>query len=590
MLKELSQYVREYKKATILTVVFTITEVALGLLIPMLMGRIIDAGIMYHNIPKVLQYGFYMVLLAAGGLATGILSGNYAAYASSGYAANLREEVYKKVQTFSFSNIDKFSSTGIITRLTTDITNIQNTYMLIFRLLMRSPATLISALIMTVFINPRLSSIFFLAAIFFGGILVITCVPAFKLFDTVFKKFDNLNANVQENVKGIRVVKSFVKEEYEITRFEKNIMELYQAFVRAEVKICIMIPAMMLTMYACILALSWFGANMIVAGDLTTGELTSLFAYVMSILISLMMLSFALVMITLSGASAKRVVEVLREEVDILSPKNAITRVVDGSILFENVNFSYKKESKKYVLKDINFKIESGQTIGIIGGTGSSKTTLANLISRLYDVCSGSVCVGGEDVREYDIPTLRNSVSMVLQKNELFSGTILENLRWGDPNASLEECQRVCKIACADGFIQNLPDKYETYIEQGGSNVSGGQKQRLCIARGLLKKPKIIIFDDSTSAVDTVTDGKIRKALKEELPDLTKIIIAQRISSVKDADKILVLENGKVHGFDTHENLLLNNEIYKAVAKVQMECSADFDRMGEIEDVNKTNF
>lgn len=581
MLKKLSKYIKQYKTATILTVLFTVGEVIFEVAIPYMIGAIIDKGISAGNSNEVLKYGFFMILMAICALFCGIMSGKYAAYSSTGFAANLRLAVFEKVQKFSFANIDKFSTGGLITRITTDVNNIQNAYMMSFRMLMRSPITLISSLFLIISISPKLSTIFFVAGIAFAVTLVVLILPAFKLYEKAFNKYDDINSKIQENVKGIRVVKSFVKEDSEIQKFLGSITELYNLFIKAEVKVMALIPIVSLTLYICMLALSWFGARMVVANELTTGELTSLFSYITNVIISLLMVAITLVGIVLSEANAKRVIEVLDEKIDLTNPLNGITKVKDGSILFENVDFSYRKGSNKYALSNINLDIKSGQTIGIIGGTGSSKTSLANLISRLYDVENGSVKVGGIDVREYDLEVLRDSVSMVLQKNELFSGTILENLRWGDKNATLEDCKRVCKIACADEFIEKFEDKYDTYIEQGGSNVSGGQKQRLCIARALLKKPKIIIFDDSTSAVDTATDAKIRLALREYVPEITKIIIAQRLSSVKDADKIIVLDDGKVDGFDTHENLLKNNKIYKAVAEVQMESSGDFDRMGE---------
>ncbi len=581
MLKKLSKYVKQYKTATILTVLFIVGEVALEIFIPYLMGKIIDQGIVANNGAMVVKYGIQMLFLALGGLIFGIASGRFAAYSSSGFAANLRSAIYKKTQEFSFANIDKFSTAGLITRTTTDVANVQNSYMMLFRVMMRSPASLIFALIMTVVISPEMSLIFVGAAIFLSLMIALSILPAYKLFSDVFKKYDLLNASVQENVKGIRVVKSFVKEDFEVGKFDRAVMELYRLFVKAEMKVVMIMPYMMMTMYASILLISWLGAKKIVAGTLTTGQLTSLFAYVMTILMSLIMLSFSIVMLTLSKASADRIVEVLDEEVDIVSPANATYEIKNGDIAFRNVYFSYAKGTDKYALSDINLEIKSGQTIGIIGGTGSSKSTLANLISRLYDVDRGEVQVGGINVKDYDLKALRDNVSMVLQKNELFSGSILENLRWGKENASLEECIRVCKIASAHDFIENFPDKYETHIDQGGSNVSGGQKQRICIARALLKNPKVIIFDDSTSAVDTATDAKIRNALKNELPDVTKIIIGQRISSVKDADRIIVMDEGRISGFASHEELMMTNDIYRSVAQMQSEGNADFDRLGE---------
>lgn len=581
MLKKLSKYMKQYKMATILTVLFTVGEVALEIFIPYLMGDIIDKGIHTGNQANVLKYGVQMLFLAIGGLIFGVASGRFAAFASSGYAANLRSAIYKKTQEFSFANIDKFSTSGLITRITTDVANIQNTYMMLFRVMMRSPASLISALVMTYIISPKMSLIFVGAAVFLASVIALIVVPTYQLFKKVFKKYDTLNARVQENVKGIRVVKSYVKEEYEITKFDQAIMDVYQMFVRAESRVVVIMPFMMLTMYATVLLISWFGAKNIIAGSLTTGQLTSLFAYVMSILMSLIMLSFSIIMFVLSKASADRIVEVLDEEVDIKSPANPVTTMENGDISFQNVYFTYVKGTDKYALTDIQIDIRSGQTIGIIGGTGSSKSSLANLICRLYDASKGEVLVGGVNVKDYDLRVLRDNVSMVLQKNELFSGSILENLRWGNPDATLKDCIKACEIACASDFIENFSDGYDTHIEQGGSNVSGGQKQRLCIARALLKNPKIIIFDDSTSAVDTATDARIRKALQEELPSITKIIIGQRISSVKDADKIIVMDEGKVSGFGTHEELMESNEIYRSVAQIQMEGNADFDKIGE---------
>ena len=548
-----------------------------------MMSKILDKGVNAGNMGNVFFYGVVMVCLSAASLTCGVLCGRSAAYASSGFAANLREGMYKNIQTFSFSNIDKYSTAGLVTRLTTDVTNIQNSYQMMIRMMMRAPAMMIAAFVMTTIISPKIALIFLVAIIFLAAVLLLIMKSATKLFSQLFRKYDDLNASVEENVKGIRVVKSFVKEDYEIKKFGNSIQKIYDLGVRAEAKIAINLPILMLTIYACILILSWVGAHYIVSGSLTTGELTSLFAYVMNIFISLMLLSFTFVMITMSEASAERVAGVLTEKTDITSPEQAVMEVKDGSIDFENVNFSYgkiKKDKKKFVLSDIDLHIRAGETIGIIGGTGSSKTSLVNLISRLYDTTEGMVKVGGIDVRKYNLTVLRDKVAVVLQKNELFTGTILENLRWGDKNATDEECIRACKIACADEFIERFPDQYETRIEQGGSNVSGGQKQRLCIARALLKKPKVIIFDDSTSAVDTATDAKIRKALREDIPDTTKIIIAQRISSVKDADRIIVLDRGRISGVDTHENLLMNNEIYRAVAQAQMEGSGDFDKVG----------
>ena len=580
MLKVLAKYIKEYKIASLLTIVFIIGEVVFELMIPYMMTFIIDRGVAINDFNAVIKYGSIMIVLAILGLICGIAAGIYGANASAGFAKNLREGMFRNIQNFSFSNIDKFSSAGLVTRLTTDITNVQNSYQMILRMLMRAPATLIFALIMTVSISRDMSVIFFVAIFFLATALALIIAVAFKLFNQVFEKYDALNANVQENISGIRVVKSYVQEDKEISKFDRAITNLYKLFVKAESLVAINNPLMMFTVYACIIALSCFGAKRIVAGALTTGELTSLFSYIMSILIALMMLSFAFVMITLSEASAKRITEVLQEESDIKTKENASKEVKDGSIEFDNVSFSYKAGIGKPVLSNINIRIASGQTIGIIGGTGSSKTSLVNLIPRLYDATQGKVYVGGQNVKDYDIKSLRDAVSVVLQKNVLFSGSIIDNLRWGNENASPDEIKRACELACADEFIERMPEKYDTWIERGGSNVSGGQKQRLCIARALLKKPKILILDDSTSAVDTATDAKIRKAFKEEIPNTTKIIISQRISSIKDADKIIVMDNGKIVGFDTHEKLLETNEIYRTTANAQSEGNADFDKAG----------
>ncbi|AYA99517.1 ABC transporter ATP-binding protein [Lachnoanaerobaculum umeaense] len=580
MLKVLAKYIKEYKVASLLTIVFIIGEVVFELLIPYMMTYIIDKGVAINDFNAVIKYGSIMILLAILGLICGIAAGIYGANASAGFAKNLREGMFRNIQNFSFSNIDKFSSASLVTRLTTDITNVQNSYQMILRMLMRAPATLIFALVMTVTISRDMSVVFFVAIFFLATALAIIIAVAFKLFNLVFEKYDALNANVQENISGIRVVKSYVQEEREISKFDTAISNLYKLFVKAESLVVINNPLMMLTVYGCIIALSWFGAQRIVSGTLTTGELTSLFSYIMSILIALMMLSFAFVMITISEASAKRIAEVLVEESDIKSKDNACNEVKDGSVDFDNVSFSYKAGIGKPVLSNINIHIASGQTIGILGGTGSAKSSLVNLIPRLYDATGGSVYVGGKNVKDYDLKVLRDSVSVVLQKNVLFSGTIIDNLRWGNENATLDEIKKACELACADEFIERMPEKYDTWIERGGNNVSGGQKQRLCIARALLKNPKILILDDSTSAVDTATDAKIRKAFRDEIPNTTKIIISQRISSIKDADKIIVLDKGKIVGFDTHERLLETNEIYKTTANAQSEGNADFDKAG----------
>lgn len=580
MLRELAKHIKEFKTASLLTVVFILGEVVFELLIPYMMTFIIDRGVMKGDYGAVVKYGSVMIGLAILGLFCGVAAGLFAAKASSGFARNLREAMFRNIQNFSFSNIDNFSTASLVTRLTTDITNIQNAYQMILRMLMRAPATLVFALIMTVTISGRMSIIFFIATFFLSLALIIIMTSAVRLFNQVFEKYDALNANVQENISGIRVVKSYVQEDREISKFEVAVTNIYRLFVKAESRIVLNNPLMILTVYACIIALSWFGASQITSGSLTTGALTSLFSYVMSILISLMMLSFTVVMITMSEASAKRIAEVLREKSDITSKENACKNVANRSIDFDNVSFSYKAGIGKPVLSNINIHIASGQTIGILGGTGSSKTSFINLIPRLYDATAGSVYIGGKNVKDYDLKALRDAVSVVLQKNELFSGTILENLRWGNENATLDEVKRACELACADEFIERMPEKYDTWIERGGANVSGGQKQRLCIARALLKNPKVLILDDSTSAVDTATDAKIRRAFREEIPDITKIIISQRISSIKDADKIIVLEKGQVVGFDTHEKLLETNEIYRSTANAQAEGNADFDKVG----------
>ena len=570
MLKTLSAQVKEYKKTSILTPIFVICEVIMELLIPLLMASIIDKGVSDGNMNHVFIVGGIMVLMAMFSLLFGVLNGKTAAKASAGFAKNLRKGMFENIQSFSFSNIYKYSTAGLVTRMTTDVTNVQNAYQMILRMCTRAPMMLICAVIMCISISPKLSSLFFVAIVFLGICLAIIIRSAHPIFIKVFQKYDDLNASVQENVNAIRVVKAYVREDYEVKKFEKAADNVYKLFVKAESILSCNMPVMMLSVYACILGLSWFGAKMIVGGALTTGQLVSLFSYIMNIMISLMMLSMVFVMITMSKASAERIAEVLEEKSDLTNPDTPDFEIENGDIDFNNVSFAYKKGSEKYVLQDIDLHIKSGETVGIIGGTGSSKSSLVSLISRLYDVSEGEVLVGGKDVRTYDIETLRNEVSVVLQKNVLFSGTIKENLRWGDKNASDEEIVRACKLACAEEFIDTLPDKYDTFIEQGGTNVSGGQKQRLCIARALLKKPKILILDDSTSAVDTATDAKIRSAFAKEIPNTTKIIIAQRISSVKDADKILVLDDGKISGFGTHKELLENNEIYSDVYNSQM--------------------
>lgn len=580
MLKTLFAQVKQYKKVAVITPIITALEVIMELLIPMVMASIIDDGIEKGNMRHVYLCGGIMLVLAALGLTFGILAGRLAAYASSGYACNLRDAMFANIQTFSFHNIDKYSTAGLVTRMTTDVSNMQLAFQMLLRICTRAPLMLIFALVMSIIINPQLSMIFVAAIIVLGSILFAIARRAMPLFDKVFDRYDELNASVQENVSGIRVVKAFVREEHENTKFNKAAQHIYEMFVKAESIVALNNPVMMFVVYACILGLSWLGARMIVGGSMTTGELTSLFSYVMNILMSLMILSMIFVMMTLSMASARRITQVLNEHADIVSPENADFEIPDGSVDFQHVTFAYGEGTGKPVLSDINLHVEAGETIGIIGGTGSAKSSLVNLISRLYDVQEGSVLVGGKDVRTYDLDTLRNEVSVVLQKNVLFSGTILENLRWGDKNATQEECVRACQMACADEFIRQLPEGYNTYIEQGGTNVSGGQKQRLCIARALLKKPKILILDDSTSAVDTATDARIRKAFREEIPGTTKFIIAQRVSSIQDADRILVLDNGRIDGFDTHENLLATNRIYQEVYESQTQGGGDFDENG----------
>ena len=577
MIKTLLSQVKEFKKASFLTPVFMILEVVVETMIPVAMARMIDNGVEKGNMSYIYRVGAVMAVLAIAGLIAGFLGGKYGALASSGFARNLRKAMYTNIQTFSFSNIDKFSTAGLITRLTTDVTNLQNAYQMILRMCTRAPASLICAMTMAFLINARLASVYLIAVIFLGFALVMILRRATRYFQEVFKKYDDLNASVQENISGIRVVKAYVREDYETSKFQKACNKVYEMFVRAEKLVVMNMPLMQFTVYACILCISWLGAKMIVGSSLTTGELMSLLTYCMNILMSLMMLSMVFVMVTMSMASAERVTEVINEKADLFNPAQPVVEVPDGRIDFDHVSFRYKKEGKENVLKDINLSIHAGETIGIIGGTGSAKSSLVNLISRLYDVSEGSVKVGGIDVRNYDMEVLRNQVAVVLQKNVLFSGTILENLRWGNKEATEEECERACQLACADEFIQRMPDGYHTYIEPGGTNVSGGQKQRLCIARALLKKPKILILDDSTSAVDTATDAKIRKAFAEEIPDTTKLIIAQRISSIQSADRIIVMEDGRINGFGTHEELLENNPIYQEVYHSQTKAGGDFD-------------
>ena len=581
MIKTLGAHVKEFKKDSALTPSFMLLEVVAETLIPLLMASIIDEGVRKGDMVHIYKVGGVMVVLAAFGLLTGVLGGKYGARASAGFAKNIRQAMYENIQTFSFSNIDKFSTSGLVTRLTTDVTNLQNAYQMILRMCMRAPASLICAMAMAFYVNAGVAAIYLIAVILLGIVLFLLVRKTMKYFNQVFKKYDKMNESVQENVSAIRVVKAYAREEYEKEKFSKASENIYKMFVKAESLIALNNPIMQFTVYSCILLISWMGANMIVNSSMTTGDLTQLLAYCMNILMSLMMLSMVFVMITLSIASAERIAEVLEEKADIVNPQNPVMQMENGAVSFEHVDFRYKKDAKDFVLKDITFSVRSGETVGVIGGTGSAKSSLVNLISRLYDVDEGVVFVGGKDVREYDIEVLRNEVSVVLQKNVLFSGTILENLRWGDITASKEECRRACELACADEFIRKLPDGYETYIEQGGTNVSGGQRQRLCIARALLKKPKILILDDSTSAVDTATDKKIRKAFQEEIPGTTKFIIAQRISSIESCDRIIVMENGRVDGFGTHEERLRENEIYRDVFESQMGGSGDFDEDGK---------
>ena len=581
MIKTLAKQIKEYKSASLVTPIFMILEVAMEMVIPLLMASIIDDGVQAGDMKHIFAIGCYMILAAIVGLFAGVMGGKYGAKASTGFARNLREAMYENIQTFSFSNIDKFSTAGLVTRMTTDVTNIQNAYQMLLRMCFRAPVSLICAMLMAFLINARVASIYLVAVVFLGIVIIFIMRAVSKYFSEVFKKYDDLNASVQENVAAQRVVKAYVREDYEIDKFHKASYNIYKMFKKAECTMTYVWPVMQFTVYGCILGISWLGAHMIVASQLTTGELMSLLTYCMTILMNLMMLAMIFVMMTMSAASGKRIAEVLNEKADITNPEQPDYDVTDGSIRFDHVTFRYNKQSEKPVLDDLNFEIKAGETIGILGGTGSSKTSLVNLISRLYDVNEGTVYVGGKDVRSYDLETLRNAVAVVLQKNVLFSGTILENLRWGDENATEEECIRACRLACADEFIEKMPEKYNTYIEQGGSNVSGGQKQRLCIARALLKKPKVLILDDSTSAVDTATDAKIRKAFATEIPGTTKIIIAQRISSIQDADRIIVMDNGKIDAFAPHEELLRTNEIYKEVYEAQTQTGGgDFDENG----------
>ena len=577
MLKTLLAQVKEYKKASILTPVCMIFEVIFEVAIPVLMGSIVDNGIAKGDMAHVYKMGLLMIPLALGGLLSGILGGVFASKASTGFAKNLRKAMFDHIQTFSFSNIDKFSTAGLVTRLTTDVTNLQNAYQMILRMCFRAPFSMLFAMIAAFMISPELASIYLVAVIFLAICLILITKFAMKYFSAVFKRYDELNAAVQENVSGIRVVKAYVREGYEQTKFKNAVENIYKMFIKAENMVILNAPLMQFTVYSCILLISWFGAHHIQQNTLLTGELMSLLTYCMNILMSLMLMSMIFVMVSLSSASAERIAEVLNEKSDITNPEKPVMVVANGDIDFDDVDFSYQKGNGAPVLKDVDLHIKSGETIGIIGGTGSAKTSLVNLISRLYDVTEGSVKVGGRDVREYDLETLRDEVAVVLQKNVIFSGSILDNLRWGKPDATEEECIEACRMACADEFIERMPEKYETRIEQNGTNVSGGQKQRLCIARALLKKPKILILDDSTSAVDTATDARIRKAFREQIPGTTKLIIAQRVSSVQDADRIIVMEEGRVDGFGTHEELLASNAIYREVYESQTS-GGDFDQ------------
>lgn len=581
MIKTLAKCMGKYKKESIITPIFTAVEVFLEILIPFITASIIDKGIQAGDMRKVGIYGGIMLIIAFLSLFCGIQAGKYGAAASTGFACNLREKMYENIQTFSFSNIDKFSTAGLVTRMTTDVTNVQNAYQMIIRSVVRAPLMMICSITMCVIISPRLSIIFLVALIFLGFVLFFIIYKVTPVFTSGFEKYDELNASVQENISGIRVVKAFVREEHENKKFNKAADNLYKTFVKAESFLAFNNPTMMLVVYGCIVALSWFASHFIVSGSITTGNLTSMFSYVMNMLMALMILSMIFVMVSMSAASARRISEVLNEKADLANPEKPYEEVEDGRIDFNHVNFSYRKNSTEDTLHDIDIHINAGETIGIIGGTGCGKSSFVSLISRLYDVTEGSVCVGGKDVRTYDMDALRNQVAVVLQKNVLFSGTILDNIRWGDDNASYEDCVEACKQACADEFIERMPKKYDTWIEQGGTNVSGGQRQRLCIARALLKKPKVLILDDSTSAVDTATDAKIKQAFAQKIPGTTKLIVSQRISSIQDADRIIVLEDGKVSGFDTHENLMENNKVYREICEVQMQGGGDFDESAE---------
>ena len=580
MVRTIAAQIKEFRLVSILTPICMIGEVICEMIIPVLMGRIVDLGVMAGNVNYIMRTGAMMIAVALLGLLAGVLGGFFAARAGAGLARNLRKAMHDNIQSFSFSNIDHFSTSSLVTRLTTDVTNIQNAYMMILRMAMRAPSTMIVAMIMSFLISPRLASIYFIAVAALAVFMFFMMRSTTKYFKQVFERYDALNESVQENVSAIRVVKAYVREDYENNKFRRAAENIYAMFIRAEMRVVSITPVMMGVVYCTILMISWFGANMIVSNTLSTGSLMSLLTYCMNILMSLMMLSVVFIMITMSEASARRISEVINEKSSLTNPENPIMEVPDGSIRFEDVDFSYRPGSAEPVLKDISLDIRSGESIGIIGGTGSAKSSLVNLVSRLYDVTQGRILVGGHDVRDYDMDALRRQVAVVLQKNVLFSGTIYENLRWGDENATEEECRHACRLACADEFIEKMPEGYNTYIEQGGTNVSGGQKQRLCIARALLRKPKILILDDSTSAVDTATDARIRRAFQEEIPDTTRLIIAQRISSVQDCDRIIVMDNGRVSGFGTHEELLADNQIYREVYESQtgIGADADFDR------------
>lgn len=581
MIRKLAEQVKEYKGASIATPLFMLLEVAMEMMIPLEMGNILDKGIQGNSLQAIFFYGGIMILLALVGLFAGFAGGKYGARASAGFARNLREALFRKVQTFSFANIDHFSTASLVTRMTTDVTNLQNAYQMLLRMAVRAPASLIVAMLMAFYINARLASVYLVIVLLLGLFLFVIISVVRQIFRQVFREYDNLNESVQENVTGIRVVKAYVRESREKEVFSKTSKALRKMFVKAESIIATGIPAMSLAAYGSIFLISWFGAHMIVSSELTTGELVSLLAYSMNILMSLMMLSFVFVMITMSAASAERIVAVLEEEPEIVNPKDPLMEVPNGEIVFDHVNFAYKKKAENFVLSDINLTIRSGETIGIMGATGSAKTSLVNLISRLYDISGGSLKVGGNDVRDYDLKILRDAVSVVLQNNVLFTGTIAENLRWGNKTATDEELRRAAKMACADEFIDRFPEGYDTFIEQGGTNVSGGQRQRLCIARALLKKPRVLILDDSTSAVDTTTDARIRKAFREDIPDTTKIIISQRVSSVRDADRIIIMDDGRVNAFDTPEHLLESNDIYRDIYEAQTQGgSGDFDENG----------